>query len=61
MRRTLVLVIIGCAGVGALAAGLAVSSLTLDGLGAVGIVASATCLLNRGLRAFLDWYVSQTT
>jgi hypothetical protein len=61
MRHTLVLVIIGSAGVGALAAGLAVSSLMLDGIGAAGIVASAIGLLNRGLRAFLDWFVSQST
>jgi len=61
MRHTLVLVIIGSAGVGALATGLAISSLMLDSLGAVGIVASAIGLLNRGLRAFLEWFVSQTT
>lgn len=61
MRRTLVLVIIGGAGVGSLAAGLAISSLPLDGLGAALIVASAIGLLNHGLRAFLDWFVSQTT
>jgi len=61
MRHTLVLVIVGGAGVGALVAGLAASSLMLDGLGAAGIVASAIGLLNRGLRAFLDWFVSQTT
>ncbi len=61
MRHTLVLVIIGSAGVGALVAGLAASSLMLDGLGAAGIVGSAIGLLHRGLRAFLDWFVSQTT
>lgn len=61
MRRMLVLVIIGSAGVGALVTGLAVSSPMLDGLGAAGIVASAIGLFNRGLRAFLDWFVSQTT
>ena len=61
MRHTLVLVIVGGAGVGALVAGLAASSLMLDALGAAGIVASAIGLLNRGLRAFLEWFVSQTT
>ena len=61
MRQTLVLVMIGGAGVGALAAGLVVSSLMLDGLGAAGIVTCAIGLLNRGFRAFLDWFVSQTT
>ena len=61
MRHTLVLVIIGGAGAGMLAAGLTISSLLLDSLGAAGIVAAAIGLLNRGLRAFLDWFVSQTT
>jgi hypothetical protein len=61
VRHTLVLVIIGGASVGALATGLAISSLLLDGLGTVGIVAATLGLLNRGLRAFLDWFVSRTT
>ena len=61
VRHTLALVIIGGAGVGALTAGLAISSLVLDGLGVAGIVTAAIGLLNRGLRAFLDWFVSQTT
>ena len=61
MRQTVVLVIIGCGGIGALAAGLAVSSLMLDGLGAAGIAACAIGLLSRGLRVFMDWFVSQTT
>ena len=61
MRHTLVLVIIGSAGVSALVTGLAISSLMLDALGAAGIVASAIGLLNHGLRAFLEWFVSQTT
>jgi hypothetical protein len=61
VRQTLVLVIIGCAGIGALAMGLVVSSATLDALGAIGIAACVLGLLNRGLRAFLDWFVSQTT
>jgi hypothetical protein len=61
MRQTLVLVIIGGAGVSALAMGLVVSSLILDGLGAAGIVACVIGLLDRGLRAFLDWFVSKTT
>ena len=61
MRHTVMLVIIGGAGVGALAAGLAISSLLLDGLGVAAIVAAAIGLLSRGVRAFLDWFVSQTT
>ena len=61
MRQTLVLVIIGGAGVSTLAAGLVISSPMLAGLGAVGIVACLVGLLNRGVRAFLDWFVSQTT
>ena len=61
MRHTLVLVIIGGAGVGTLTAGLAISSPLLDGLGIAGIVAAVIALANRGLRAFLDWFVSQTT
>ena len=61
MLHTVVLVIIGGAGVGALAAGLVISSLLLDGLGVAGIIAAAVGLLNRGLRAFLDWFVSQST
>lgn len=61
MRHTLVLVIIGGAGVGALTVGLAISSLVLDGIGAAGIVAAVIGLLNRAVRAFLEWFVSQTT
>jgi hypothetical protein len=61
VRHTLVLVIIGGAGAGALVTGLAISSLLLDGFGTVGMVIAAIGLLNRGLQAFLDWFVSQTT
>jgi len=61
VRQTLVLVIIGGAGASALVAGLVLSSPMLDGLGAVGLVACALGLLNRWLRAFLDWFVSQST
>jgi len=61
VRHTLVLVIIGGAGVCALLAGLAISSVLLDGLGIAGIVAAVIGLLNRGLHAFLEWFVSQTT
>ena len=61
MGHTFVLLIIGGAAVGALTVGLAISSLLLDGIGAAGILAASIGLLNRGLRAFLDWFVSQTT
>ena len=61
MRRTLVLVIVGGASVGALAAGVATSSLMLGGLGIAGLVASAIILLGQAVREFLDWFVSRTT
>jgi hypothetical protein len=61
VRQTLVLVIVGCAGASALVAGLVLSSPMLDGLGALGLVACVIGLLNRGLRAFLEWFVSQST
>ena len=61
MRHTFVLLIIGGAGVGALTVGLAISSPLLDGIGIASIAAAVIALLNRGLRAFLDWFVSQTT
>lgn len=61
MRRTLGLVIVGGASVGALAAGVATSSLLLVGLGALGLVASAISLIGLSLREFLDWFVSRTT
>jgi hypothetical protein len=61
MLRTLALVVVGSAGLGALGCGLAFSSWTLACVGAAGLIASAIGLLAVGLHCCIDWVVSKTT